>query len=339
MKILKMKNLGLSILFATLTMGVFTTEAEATCFIFVHGHRDSNQTYTQARDYWKYKNWLGSVTSDMVATISANNKYAVINWNSLVPYWDASVEVAGKINTVLNGGNDGGGKNCVGETNFVVVPHSMGNAVMDFIMGNSRSTDPYYNYKGANFYNIGLKVSTVAAVQGAHRGAESANAVCGGASWFCNTVAYFVASCDAGTASLQTSASQTVDTYANGPKAATYVIAGYEAMASSSCLTGEDDGVIQYGSSLACAGNPSASYSTTNICSAKQETSGFYNGDQSDEDHSNGRDDSDRDVRKSLGNGIWGSTSAGSNVRNSMSTAELIRCVWAYKPSGDASCN
>ncbi|MCE9501196.1 MAG: hypothetical protein K8R21_11970, partial [Leptospira sp.] len=166
MKILKFNGLAATILSVGLSLGVFTTEADATCFIFVHGHRDSNQTYAQARDYWKYKNWLGSVTSDMVAYISANNKYAVINWNPLVAYWDGAVEVAGKINTVLAGGNDGGGKNCVGETNFVVVPHSMGNAVMDFIMGNSRSTDPYYNYKGANFANIGLKVSTVAAVQG-----------------------------------------------------------------------------------------------------------------------------------------------------------------------------
>jgi len=330
-----------TLLAAVLALGMFTTDAEAKCFIFVHGHRDSNQTYAQARDYWKYTNWLGSVTSDMVAYIANNNKYAVINYNPLVPYWDAAKEVAGKINTVLNGGNDGGGKNCVGETSYVVVAHSMGNAVMDFIMGNSRSTDPYYNYGGANFYNVGLKVSVVAGVQGAHRGTAAADATCGNASWICNSIAYFVASCDPGTVSLQTATSQQVYTYANGPKAATYLFGGYEAMASSSCLNGEDDGVIAYPSAFACSSTISAtaSHSTTSVCTAKQESTGFYNGDQGHEDHSNGRDDSDRDVRLGINGGVWGSVSTGSQVRSAMSTAELIRCLWATKPSGDSACN
>lgn len=336
-----LKKLGVGFVALAAYVG-YSAPAEAACFIFVHGHRDSNQTWQQARDYWKYSSWIYGNT-DMVADVSANNKFAVINYNPLVPYWDAAKEVAGKMNTVLNGGNDGGGKNCVGETSFTVVAHSMGNAVMDFILGNSRSTDPYYNYGGANFYNIGLKVTRMAGVQGAHRGTPAADATCGNYSWFCNAVAYFVASCDPGTVSLQTATSQQVYTYANGPKATVFLVGSYEAMASSSCLNGEDDGVIPYPSSFACSSSISAtaSHSTTTVCSnsMKQETSGFKNADQSHEDHSDGRDGNDKDDRLAVADGIWGAYSTGTKLKDSMSTAEMIRCAWAYRPAGDTACN
>lgn len=178
----------------------------AKCFIFVHGHRDHAQTYTEARDYWKN---TGSGT-DMVAYVAKDNQYYVVHWNPTVYYWDGAVEVAGKINNALAGGADGGGKKCLaGETSFVVVGHSMGNPVMDYIMGNSRSTDPYYNYNGANFKNIADKVTVHASVQGAHRGTYGADGICGNASWIANFISgvagfFMGSSCDNGTASLQT---------------------------------------------------------------------------------------------------------------------------------------
>ncbi|WP_373091867.1 hypothetical protein [Zhongshania sp.] len=55
-----------------------------------------------------------------------------------------------------------------------------------------------------------------------------------------------------------------------------YLTGGYEAIFGAiACLSGEDDGVVQYASIFACSG--SASYNNSNVCgnSAKQEVSGF----------------------------------------------------------------
>jgi hypothetical protein len=314
----------------------------AKCFIFVHGHNSSNLTYQQARDYWKKDG------RDMAGYIAANNNFYIVNWNSTVYYWDGAIEVAGKINNALAGGADGGGNRCAaGETSYVVVAHSMGNTVMDYILGNSRSTDPYYNYGGANFANIGNKVSVYASVQGAHRGTTAADGICGNSSWWMNAISgvvgFFMGStCDNGTASLQTADSWQVKTYANGPKTTANLISGYEMIfGSSALLNGEDDGLLSYASTFACNGSASASYSTSNICSnsSKQEVSGFANCDQADENHDDGRNDADRDTRKAVTGGCWGSNTSGTNVRSSMSTAELIRCIWATKPAGDTSCS
>lgn len=317
------------------------SKAEARCFIFVHGHSSSPlyPTWTDARNYWK-----NGTSSDMAAFIGANNKFTIINYNTGIAYWDGAKEVAGKINTVLAGGNDGGGLNCVGQTVYSVIAHSMGNPVMDFILGNTRTSDPYYNYGGANFANIGAKVTTFIAVQGAHRGTEAANAVCGSSSFLCNTMGWMAGivgnTCDAGTSSLQTATSQTVNNYTNSPSVATYVIGGWKGMVTSGCLNGEDDGVIQYASSFACSGSATASYSTTNVCSAKQKPSGFYQGDQSYEDHAEARNHSNQNERRSVYGGLWGNIATNTLVRSSMSTAELIRCVWSQnKPAGDTACN
>lgn len=339
MKSLFIKSLlGVAVVISTLS---FTEKAEARCFIFVHGHSSSPlyPSWSQARAYWK-----NGTSTDMAGYVGANNKYVIINYNTGIPYWDGAKEVAGKINTVLNGGNDGGGLNCSGQTSYMVIAHSMGNAVMDFILGNTRSADPYYNYGGANFANIGAKVSTFGAVQGAHRGTEAANSVCGSSSFLCNTAGWIAGivgnTCDAGTASLQTASSQTVNTYTNSPSVSTYVIGSWKGMVTSGCLTGEDDGVIQYASLFACSGSATASYSTTNVCTSKQKPSGFYQGDQSYEDHDTARKHSSQAERRSVYGGLWGSISTNTKVRSSMSTAELIRCVWAQnRPSGDTACN
>ncbi len=336
------KQITAALFASVVAVAVLPSAIDAKCFIFVHGHNSSNLTYQQARDYWK------SGSRDMAGYIAANNNFYIVNWNSTVYYWDGAIEVANKINNALAGGADGGGNRCAsGETSYVVVAHSMGNTVMDFILGNSRSGDPYYNYGGANFANIGNKVSVMAGVQGAHRGTEAADGICGSSSWWMNAISGVVgffmgSSCDNGTASLQTADSWQVRTYANGPKAPIYLISGYEMIfGSSALLTGEDDGLLNYASTFACNGSATASYSTSNICSnsAKQETSGFYNCDQSHENHDDGRNDADRDVRKAVTGGCWGSSTSGTQVRSSMSTAELIRCIWATKPSGDTSCN
>ena len=304
----------------------------AKCFIFVHGHRDSNQTYNTARDYWKTEGGWFTDDSDMVNMVAKNNKHYVVHWNPTVYYWDGAVEVAGKINNALNGGSDGGGNNCAGESSFVVVAHSMGGAVMDFIFGSSSSSDPYYNYKGD-------KVGTMVAVQGAHRGAYAADLVC--SSGFTSFIIGMFTSCDNGTASLQTADSWQVRTYANSPRTNTYLISGYEAIfGSSALLSGEDDGLLAYASTFACSGSATGYYDTGKVCSGKQESYGFLDCDQAHENHSDGRNDEDRDNRLAISGGhCWSGYSTGAKVRSSMSSAELIRCLWAYKPWGDTACN
>jgi hypothetical protein len=316
------------------------------CYILVHGHRDSNQTWSQASAYWaKDDSWPFDDTdfraqlvgrSALDTSQGTNDNWTVVNWNPLVAHWTAAVEVAGKLNTILNGGNDGGGRNCGSQTSKVIVAHSMGGVVLDFIMGNAKSGDPNYNYQGANFANVYAKASRVITVQSPHNGTDSANAVCGGSSWGCNTLAYFVASCDTGTASLQTIASWQVATYANYPAVGTYMIGGYQAMLSSSCLNGEDDGVVAHSNAYACPlANALTSYSTSNAgCAAKMESANFWNGDQTHEDHDYARNDEDRDDRLAISDangGDWwsGNSSTGTEVRGTVSSAEIIRCIWS----------
>lgn len=337
-----MRNLKIA-LFLTVLAGVaLPASISAKCFIFVHGHNSSNLTYQQARDYWK------SGSRDMAGLIGANNQFYIVNWNSTVYYWDGAIEVAGKINNALAGNADPGGNKCLaGETSYIVVAHSMGNTVMDYILGNSRSTDPYYNYGGANFANIGSKVTAYASVQGAHRGTVAADGICGNSSWWMNLISGIVgvfmgSSCDNGTASLQTADSWQVKTYANGPRVTANLIVGWEMIfGSSALLSGEDDGLLAYPSTLACSGSATASLSQTSNClnTEKQEVSGFKNCDQGDENHDDGRNDADRDVRKALTGGCWGTYTNGQQVRSSMSAAELIRCIWSTKPAGDTSCD
>lgn len=332
----RLQFLTLAVVAAAAT--VFPSGLYAKCFIFVHGHTSYAYNYTDARNYWK-KN-----SQDMAYYIGKNNGYYIAYYNALNYYWDGAVEVAGRINSALAGQADAGGNKCAaGETSFVIVAHSMGNAVMDYIMGNSRSTDPYYNYNGANFKNIADKVTTHVSSQGAHGGSSAAEGVCGNAGWFMNAISgvvgFFIGStCDKGTESLQPS--WTVAQYANSPRTSVYLISGYEAIfGSSALLTGEDDGLLEYGTTFACP-NIYTSYSTSNQCTTHQESAGFNNCDQSHENHDDGRNDADRDVRKSVkSTKCWGTTAANTQVRSGMSTAELIRCIWAYKPAGDTACN
>jgi hypothetical protein len=308
----------------------------AKCFIFVHGHQDHNLSYSQAYDYWQHDGtWWNPLDNDrkMISTVASGsaNDYAVINYDSTQYYWDAAVEVANKINAVLNGQTS----SCSGQIYFRIVSHSMGGAVMDFILGNSRPSDPYYNYRGADFENINTRVWRHLSVQGAHRGTYSADAVCGGAGAACNIMADIVGAitgggCDRGTQSLQTADSWQVKTYANGPGTTTWLFGGYEAIpVASACLDGEDDGIIAYSSSFACSGSATASYSTSTVCKTKQESYGFRDAGQFHENHDDGRGDSDRDTVRSIYGGLWSSYETGTVVRSSNSSAQIIHEVWA----------
>jgi hypothetical protein len=66
--------------------------------------------------------------------------------------------------------------------------------------------------------------------------------------------------------------------------------------------------------------------------SSKQESSGFLNLDSGHENHSDERDDSDRDTRRQVPGGIWmcGSSPCSPNtqVQSSMSSAQLVSVLY-----------
>ncbi len=310
----------------------------APCLIFVHGKQTNTGTYTSytnARNYWV------NGSDDFIRTATKNfaSKYYVVGYNGTKPYWDAQAagEVASEIINATNGGADGGGKSCTSHASggtFWIVAHSMGNAVMDFILGNNDSSDPNYNYNG-DYATIASRVSLVMSLSGAHRGSEGADAVCGQNSGFCNWAASWIQDCDSATYWLRSADDVQVRTYASPPAKNIYLTGGYEAIfGASACLSGEDDGVVQHASQYACGGSATASYNNDDVCgnSNKQESYGFRNLDTAHENHSDIRDASDSDTRRAIPDGIWTCSGSpctpGSQVQSSMTTAKFISILY-----------
>ncbi|MES1241318.1 MAG: hypothetical protein ABUT39_06840 [Acidobacteriota bacterium] len=309
------------------------------CLIFVHGKQTDTNTYTSytsARNYWVN----GSNDFIRTATKEFATPYYVVGYNGTRPYWESQSagEVANEIVNATNGGADAGGRRCSktyaqGGT-FWVIAHSMGNTVMDYILGNNDASDPNFNYNGP-YDQVAARISLVVSVGGAHRGSQGADAVCGNNNLFCNFIAGFIQSCDDATYWLRSSDDVQVRTYANAPAKTIWLTGGYEAIFGASvCLSGEDDGVVQYASIFACGGSATASYDNTNVCnnSNKQESSGFKNLDACHENHSDERDASDSDVRKAIPDGNWncGSVKCAPNttVQSSMTTARYITLLY-----------
>jgi hypothetical protein len=331
---------ALRALLGVFLLGCVAPASAAPCLIFVHGKQTNTDTYTSytaARNYWKKD------AQDFIKEATKNfaTSYYVIGYNGMRPWWDAQAagEVANEIVNATNGGADGGGRRCAttyasGGT-FWVVAHSMGGTVMDFILGNNDASDPNYNYGGAPFSTVATRVSLAITTGGAHRGSEAADAVCGGSSWGCNFMAWWVASCDDPTYWLRSADDVQVKTFSSPPAKNVYLTGGYEAIfGPSACLSGEDDGIVQYASIFACSGSASASYNNSNACrnNYKQESSGFRNLDASHENHDDERNDVDRDVRKQIPDGIWtcGGTpcAADATVQSAMSTAQFIAVLY-----------
>jgi hypothetical protein len=327
----------LGVVVAGALLGVASAGQAQPCMIFVHGKQTDTNTYTNwsyARNYWK------TSTSDFVKTATKNfaASYYVVGYKGNDPWWGAGAadEVANEIINATNGGADGGGNRCArtyanGGT-FWVIAHSMGGTIMDYILGNSRTTDP--NYKSI-YGTVGQRISRVIAVSGAHRGSQGADAVCGQSNILCNFIAFFIQSCDTATYWLRSADDVQVRTYSNSPAKNVYLVGGYQAIfGASACLSGEDDGIVQYASIYACNGSATAGYDNSNVCgnSYKQESSGFRNLDAGYENHDNIRNDSRYSDRKQIPDGVWycnGSPCApNTTVQSSMSTAKFITLLY-----------
>lgn len=311
----------------------------APCLIFVHGKQTDTGTFTNwnnARNYWVN----GSHDFVRTATKSFQASYYVVGYNGTKPYWDAEAagEVANEIVNATNGVADGGGHRCAQTWaqggSFWVIAHSMGGTVMDFILGNDSASDPNFNLNGP-YDTVSQRIGLVIAVGGAHRGSEGADAVCGDSGLLCNFIASFIQDCDAATFWLRSADDVQVRTFSNAPGRNIYLTGGFEAIFGASlCLSGEDDGVVQYASIFACNGSATASYDNGDVCgnSAKQEVSGFRNLDAAHENHSDERDDSDSDDRRQVPDGIWtcnGSPCAPNTlVATSLTTAAFISMLY-----------
>lgn len=316
------------------------TSVASTCLIFVHGKQTDTGTFTNysnARNYWKN----GSDDFIRTATRDFSTSFYVVGYNGTRPYFESQSagEVANEIVQATNGVTDGGGNRCTqsfaqgGE--FIVVAHSMGNTIMDFILGNARASDPNYNFGGAPFNQVGDRIEFVFSLSGAHRGSEGADSVCGDAGFLCNFLAGFIQDCDDATFWLRSSNDVQVSNFSNSPFKNIWLTGGYEAIfGASACLSGEDDGVVQYASIYACSGSATASYNNSNVCgnNAKQESSGFRNLDGAHENHSDIRDASDSDTRRQIPDGIWTCNGApcspNTRVQSSMTTAEFISLLY-----------
>lgn len=322
-----------------MTAGGALTAAAQPCLIFVHGKQTNTGTFTNwttARNYWVN----GSNDFIRTATKSFQTSYYVVGYNGTRPYWESQSagEVASEIVNATNGGNDGGGNHCAQTWSqggsFWVVAHSMGNTVMDFILGNNDPSDPNYNFNGP-YDTVASRLALVISVGGAHRGSEGADAVCGQGGFFCSFLASFIQDCDDATFWLRSDNGVQVRTYSNAPARNVWLTGGYEAIfGASACLSGEDDGVVQYASIFACGGSASTSYNNSNVCGngSKQESSGFRNLDAAHENHDDERNASDSDTRRAIPDGIWtcGGSPCSPNtvVASSMTTAEFVSLLY-----------
>lgn len=327
------------VLLATFLLLLSAGVSAAPCLIFVHGKQTDTNTFTQysaARDYWKKD------SHDFIRTATRNfsTNFYVVGYNGTRPYWEgqSAGEVANEIVAATNGEADGGGNRCSVSYSqggsFWVVAHSMGGTIMDFILGNNDATDPNYNYNGP-YDKVASRIALAITLGGAHRGSEGADAVCGDSSWGCNWAGSWIQDCDDATWWLRSSNDVQVRTYAAAPARNVYLTGGYEAIfGPSACLSGEDDGVVQYASIFACDGSAGASYDNSNACDNgyKQEVSGFRNLDAAHENHSDERDASDTDTRRQIPDGIWtcsGSPCAPNTiVQSAMNSAEFISILY-----------
>ncbi|GAB4573948.1 MAG: hypothetical protein Tsb008_09800 [Rhodothalassiaceae bacterium] len=309
------------------------------CLIFVHGKQTDTGTFTnwnKARNYWV------SGSNDFIrqATRNFTASYYVVGYNGTRPFWESQSagEVANEIVNATNGGADGGGHRCTQTFaqggSFWVVAHSMGGAVMDFILGNSRTSDMNFNLNGP-YSTVAARIGLVITTGGTHRGSQGADAVCGDGALLCNFIASFIQSCDDATFWLRSSDDVQVRTFSNAPARNVYMTAGFEAIfGASACLAGEDDGVVQYASMFACSGSATASYNNSNVCGngAKQEAFGFINLDGAHENHDDERNASDSDDRRQVPDGIWtcGGAPCAPNtlVQSSMSTGTFISILY-----------
>ena len=141
-----------AIAIVSIVFGIQITSAFAApkCIIFVHGHRESSEikfNYSKVEDYWiGYLTWYfgdertHSYGNGIDSATDRGYHYSyLVSYNPLQSYADAAVEVAEQMKRAMSGLPDSGGRRfcptvSAGEpTQYIVVAHSMGGVITDFI--------------------------------------------------------------------------------------------------------------------------------------------------------------------------------------------------------------
>ena len=306
--------------------------ADPPCIAFVHGHRadstaTTDYTYNEGQSGTAVSYWQNSREFIRDATNNYDVRYSVVQYNTHKYYYDAAAELTDDL-------YDRACKSATGSQLYGswLVTHSMGGRMLSWIMGNSVSGDPYYNYGGKRYDLIRAKYDLWWSMGGGHDGTEAAEAVCGYSTWSCELIEgivdiFTISECDLGTKSMMHSWSPQ---WENGTRVVSRLISGYEAMGTSGCLNGEDDGIIEYASSYFCNNHPDDDNSVgyDRFCSSledvntggldgcgddpvnkcqtdRKQRSGYYNYDAGHENHDDQRESDDPDPRRAVAGGYW----------------------------------
>jgi len=258
-----------------ITLFPFSGQAAPKCLIFVHGHRTDQETvknYHAVESYWigKETNKLGMESGpvrDGVAAATRNGYHHafLVGYDATDSYFNGAVEVSKQIERAMQGLPDlGGTRSCPVETEgaptqYIVVAHSMGGVVMDYILGNAVPSSPYYNYKGAPFDKVTSKISYVMTVGTPHIGTAVADLIMQGShNMLLNVLTWAFSHPDHGTEWLQTLPNYQVSHYMSAPLREVRLYTGWNSMGSSLLLRGNDDGVSSVATAFACNGDPNA---------------------------------------------------------------------------------
>jgi hypothetical protein len=93
-------------------------------------------------------------------------KSLVVSYDGTQYYWDTAVDIANQVNTYLNSNPT---------EKLIFVAHSYGGINVRFILCNSTTTSPYYNYRGANFARINAATNYAITLASPQGGSEVAN--------------------------------------------------------------------------------------------------------------------------------------------------------------------
>jgi hypothetical protein len=143
-----------------IVFGFSASAAQAVTLVFVHGKGSGKDTVANVtNNYW---------TTNMISAATRNGaaRSLVVSYDGTQYYWDAARDAAGQINNYLNS---------FPSERLVFITHSYGGLVTRFILCNSVTSSPYYNYGGANFARINSATSHAITLASPHGGSEVAD--------------------------------------------------------------------------------------------------------------------------------------------------------------------
>ncbi|MFN3201178.1 MAG: esterase/lipase family protein [Bradymonadia bacterium] len=192
-------------LFALVTNMEKYSDVDRVCYVLVHGHgpHKGNRAdqLAKARAYWS-ENKIGSFDPDpddgsssagalrpdarsFVSTLTADgDKVFYVGYDSYQHLRQSAIDVAGQLEWAIQSTHSSpsptyqsviGGDGCRGTDEIIVIGHSMGGLVMDYILGNA---DVSRRNHHPSFWTTAYSVEQVVTIQTPHRGSELADAKC-----------------------------------------------------------------------------------------------------------------------------------------------------------------